>query len=64
MRDEPINIGQKFAKFSEHWSPEVIAAMNDYQLKLVRLQGEFVGHSHAGTDERLDLKHQAPSGPP
>jgi mannose-6-phosphate isomerase-like protein (cupin superfamily) len=47
----PINIGQKFAKFTEQWSPKVIAAMNDYQLKLVRLQGEFVWHSHAGTDE-------------
>ena len=51
MRYAPINIGQKFAKFSEQWSPKVIAAMNDYQLKLVRLQGEFVWHSHAGTDE-------------
>ena len=51
MRYAPINIGQKFSKFTEQWSPKVIAAMNDYQLKLVRLQGEFVWHSHAGTDE-------------
>jgi mannose-6-phosphate isomerase-like protein (cupin superfamily) len=47
----PINIDRKFAKFSEHWSPKVIAAMNDYQFKLVKLQGEFVWHSHADTDE-------------
>jgi mannose-6-phosphate isomerase-like protein (cupin superfamily) len=47
----PINIDQKFAKFTEQWSPKVIAAMNDYQLKLVKLQGEFVWHSHADTDE-------------
>src|SRR5262247_2609239 len=46
-----INFGQKFAKFSEHWSPRVIAEMNDYQFKLVKIQGEFVWHQHADTDE-------------
>jgi mannose-6-phosphate isomerase-like protein (cupin superfamily) len=46
-----INFSQKFAKFSEHWSPRVIAQMNGYQFKLVRIQGEFVWHSHAETDE-------------
>lgn len=46
-----INFSQKLAKFSEPWSPRVIAQMNDYQFKLVRVQGEFVWHSHAETDE-------------
>jgi mannose-6-phosphate isomerase-like protein (cupin superfamily) len=46
-----INFSQKLAKFSERWSPRVIAQMNDYQFKLVRIQGEFVWHSHAETDE-------------
>ena len=51
MSYQPINLADKFGKFSERWSPKVIAAMNDYQFKLVRLQGEFVWHSHADTDE-------------
>ncbi|HEY2394688.1 MAG TPA: cupin domain-containing protein [Rudaea sp.] len=46
-----INLAEKFGRFAEPWSPRVIAEMNDYQFKLVRLQGEFVWHSHAGTDE-------------
>lgn len=46
-----INFKEKLARFSEHWSPRVIAEMNDYQFKLVKLQGEFVWHSHADTDE-------------
>ena len=47
----PINLADKFARFSERWSPRVIAEMNDYQFKLSRLHGEFVWHSHADTDE-------------
>ena len=46
-----INIRDKFSRFAAHWSPRVIAEMNDYQFKLVKLQGEFVWHSHADTDE-------------
>ena len=47
----PINFAEKLSQFSEHWSPRVIAAMNDYQFKLVKLQGEFVWHDHKDTDE-------------
>lgn len=39
------------AALDEHWSPRVVAEMNDYQFKLVKLQGEFVWHAHADTDE-------------
>ena len=46
-----INIQEKLAKFSDHWSPRVIAEMNDYQFKLVKIQGDFVWHNHADTDE-------------
>jgi mannose-6-phosphate isomerase-like protein (cupin superfamily) len=46
-----INFADKFSKFSEQWSPRVIAEMNDYQFKLVKIQGEFVWHQHADTDE-------------
>ncbi len=37
--------------FSELWSPKVVARLNDYEIKLVKLQGEFVWHSHPDTDE-------------
>tara|TARA_X000000368_G_scaffold230598_1_gene182111 strand:- start:1715 stop:2104 length:390 start_codon:yes stop_codon:yes gene_type:complete len=46
-----INLKEKFSKFSDHWSPKVIAEMNDYQFKLVKIQGEFVWHNHDDTDE-------------
>ena len=51
MTREPINLAEKLAKFSEHWAPRVIAEMNDYQIKLVKLEGEFVWHQHKDTDE-------------
>ncbi len=51
MSDTAINLQEKLARFSEHWSPRVIAEMNDYQFKLVKVLGEFVWHSHADTDE-------------
>jgi len=46
-----INIGEKLDQFHEQWSPRVIAEMNDYQFKLVRLQGDFIWHDHPETDE-------------
>jgi mannose-6-phosphate isomerase-like protein (cupin superfamily) len=48
---EAINLERKFGLFNEQWQPKVIAEMNDYQFKIVRLQGDFVWHSHADTDE-------------
>jgi len=51
MPDTAINLQEKLARFSEHWSPRVIAEMNDYQFKLAKVLGEFVWHSHADTDE-------------
>ena len=46
-----INLRKKFATFSEQWSPKIIAQMNDYHFKLARLEGDFVWHRHADTDE-------------
>lgn len=52
MRYSPINFEQKLSLFSDRWSPKVIAELNnEYQFKLVKLEGEFVWHNHAGTDE-------------
>ncbi len=46
-----IALDDKFALFSEHWSPKVIAQVNDFHVKAVKLRGEFVWHAHAETDE-------------
>ncbi|HCJ30663.1 MAG TPA: cupin [Pseudomonas sp.] len=46
-----INFAEKYALFHEQWAPKVVAEMNDYQFKIVRLEGEFVWHRHADTDE-------------
>ncbi|EJN18755.1 mannose-6-phosphate isomerase [Pseudomonas sp. GM79] len=63
-----INFAEKFALFSEQWAPKVIAEMNDYQFKVVKIEGDFVWHSHADTDEtfivlegelRIDLREGA-----
>jgi mannose-6-phosphate isomerase-like protein (cupin superfamily) len=51
MEYVPVNLQDKFDRFSEHWSPRVIAQMNHYQFMLIKIQGEFVWHSHPGTDE-------------
>ena len=51
MEHEPININGKFPKFSDHWAPKVIATMNDYHFKLIKIEGEFVWHKHEDTDE-------------
>ncbi len=51
MRYEPINIQQKLALFDDQWAPKVVAEMNDYQFKIVKLEGDFVWHDHPETDE-------------
>ena len=47
----PINLAEKLSRVSDHWSPRVVAELNDYQFKIVKLQGEFVWHTHHDTDE-------------
>ena len=51
MEYAAINFKEKLAKFSDHWSPKVIAQMNNYQFKLVKIKGDFTWHSHDDTDE-------------
>lgn len=60
-----INLIRKLDLIAEQWQPRVVAEMNDYQFKVARLQGDFIWHSHAETDEaflvldgtlRLDLR--------
>lgn len=47
----PINIKEKFTKFSEHWHPHQIAVVDDMQVILAKIEGEFVWHSHENEDE-------------
>ena len=51
MSYSAINLQQKFGLFHEQWQPKVVAEMNDYQFKVVKLQGDFVWHDHPDTDE-------------
>lgn len=48
---QAINFAAKLALFDDRWQPRVIAQMNDYQFKLVKIEGDFAWHSHADTDE-------------
>ena len=48
---ESINLLMKIDKFTDQWQPRVVAELNDYQFKVVRIEGDFVWHSHADTDE-------------
>ena len=48
---EVINFAEKFSRFSSLWEPKVVAEINDYQLKLVKVKGEFIRHQHDDTDE-------------
>jgi mannose-6-phosphate isomerase-like protein (cupin superfamily) len=47
----PVNLTQKASLIDQQWSPRVVAEMNNYQFKLVRIEGEFIWHSHPETDE-------------
>jgi mannose-6-phosphate isomerase-like protein (cupin superfamily) len=46
-----INLQEKLNLFTEQWQPKVIAEMNDYQFKIVKLEGDFIWHDHKDTDE-------------
>ena len=68
MNYSAINLGEKLGMFTEHWSPKIIARMNDYDFKLVKIQGDFVWHRHDTTDEvfiildgavRIDFRDEA-----
>ncbi len=48
---DKINLTEKLAKFSGHWSPKIIAGLNGQHVKLVKFQGPFVWHSHEHEDE-------------
>ncbi len=51
MAIEVVNLAEKFAKFSDRWSPKIAAELNDSHIKLVKIQGEFTWHHHDHEDE-------------
>lgn len=46
-----VNLAEKFAMFDEQWSPKIIGEINDLHIKAVKVEGEFVWHTHGTTDE-------------
>ena len=48
---QKVNLSDQLARFQELWSPKAVGAVNDFHVKLVRLKGEFVWHSHDVEDE-------------
>ena len=48
---DKVNLAEKLAGFSEHWSPKLVARLDDYEVKLVKVEGDFVWHSHEAEDE-------------
>lgn len=51
MNINKVNISDKFSRFSDHWHPRIVGELNGQQVKLAKLQGEFVWHSHDHEDE-------------
>ena len=48
---EKVSIPDKFEAFSDHWAPRIVARYNDNEVRLVRVEGEFIWHQHEDTDE-------------
>lgn len=46
-----VNLAEKLSLIQNHWDPKIIAQLNDYHLKIAKIQGEFIWHSHPETDE-------------
>ena len=46
-----VNIAEKFGLFRDQWSPKLVGTLDDYEIKLVRIEGDFLWHSHEREDE-------------
>lgn len=64
-----VNLAEKFARFTDRWSPKIVGALNDFHVKLVKVEGEFVWHHHDTEDELflvvsglLKMKLRGPDG--
>jgi mannose-6-phosphate isomerase-like protein (cupin superfamily) len=52
-----VNLAEKLAQFTEHWSPRVVGELNGQHVRLAKLKGEFVWHHHASEDEMFLVLH-------
>ena len=48
---DKVNLAEKLASFSDHWAPRIVARYNENEVRLVKVEGEFIWHSHDDTDE-------------
>jgi len=48
---DKVNLAEKLASFSDHWAPRIVARYNDNEVRLVKVEGEFIWHKHDDTDE-------------
>jgi mannose-6-phosphate isomerase-like protein (cupin superfamily) len=48
---DKVNLAEKLASFSDHWAPRIVARYNDNEVRLVKVEGEFIWHKHDETDE-------------
>ncbi|WP_406044697.1 cupin domain-containing protein [Micromonospora sp. NBC_00898] len=51
MRDEPIDLAAALAGFDQLWSPRIVTRVNDYDVRIAKVAGEHVWHTHDHTDE-------------
>lgn len=48
---DKINLDEKFSLFTAHWQPKVLGLMNDYEIRIAKIHGDFIWHAHDDTDE-------------
>jgi mannose-6-phosphate isomerase-like protein (cupin superfamily) len=48
---DKVNLSEAFSAFSDHWSPQLVGEVNDFQVKLAKFSGDFVWHHHDDEDE-------------
>lgn len=48
---DKVNLSEKLARFDEHWQPKIVANVNDYDIRIVKIKGEFVWHKHEDSDD-------------
>lgn len=51
MNNNVVNLAEKLSQFTERWAPRTVAQLNEYDIMVVKVQGEFVWHAHADTDD-------------
>ena len=54
---DKINLAEKLSLFQDHWNPRIIAELNGQHVKLAKIQGDFIWHSHADEDELFMVLH-------